>query len=141
MASLASQWETKLDVINGCGRRVVVLLVTAHAGGIGAGQVVIVIDVTLRALCARQVEASQRPASSGVIKLPIRPEHRVVTLLTSSRESGLDVIHRRSCIVVVGLMAAHASGICAAEVVIVVDVALRALRAGQVEPSERPARR
>ena len=80
--------------------------------------------MALRALRAGQVESGQRPTRGGVVELAVSPEHRVMALLTGSRESKLDVVHRRGRIVVIGLMTADAR--CVRDVVIVVDVAHRA---------------
>ena len=64
-----------------------------------------------------------------------------MTEFASRREPSCDVVHRRGRGVVVGLMASHANRVGAGQAVIIVGVALRTLRAGQVEPGERPARR
>ena len=82
---------------------------------------------------------SQGPARGRVVKLSVRPQHGVVTALASQREA-LDVVHWRGCVVVVLLVATHATGVGAGQVVIIVDVTLRALRAGQVVPGQWPAR-
>ena len=138
VADLAGGRESGGNVVHRRGRVVVIGLMARYAGGVG--QLVIVVDVALRALRAGQVEASQRPTRGRVIKLAIRPQNRVVTQFASCREAGRDVIHRRGGGVVVSLVATHANRVGAGQVVIVVDMALRALRAGQVESGQRPAR-
>jgi hypothetical protein len=65
-----------------------------------------------------------------MIELAIGPQHRIVTVLTCSREAQLDVVNGSSSRVVVVLVAADASRVRAGQVVIVVDVALAALRSG-----------
>ena len=57
MTLLAGGGETQLNVINWRSRGVVVLLVTADTRRVGAGQAVVVVNVTLRALRAGQVES------------------------------------------------------------------------------------
>jgi hypothetical protein len=47
---LAGSWECQLDVVNGSGGSVVVVLVTTDASRVRAGQVVVVVDVALAAL-------------------------------------------------------------------------------------------
>lgn len=87
------------------------------------------------------METGQRPACRGVIKLAVRPKYRIVALLARRWEASLHVVDRCRGVIEVLLMTADARRIGRREVVIVVDVALRTLRAGQVEASERPARR
>lgn len=69
------------------------------------------------------MRSCQRESRSRVIKLPVGPGHRVMTLLASSRETCMRD-RRRGCIEVV-LMATHARGV--GDVVVVVDMAIRAL--------------
>ena len=116
-------------------RRVVVGLVATDTGG--RGDVVIVVDVTIRAQArGHGVRTRQNEACRRVIELPVGPGHRVVTLLARSRESCMR--HRRGRRVVVGLMAADAGS--RGDVVVVVDVTVRALtrrhgmRSAQREP-------
>ena len=101
---------------------------------------VIVVHVAHRAGHGRRrqcVITGQRERRVVVVEGAIRPEHRVVTDLTSSRESGRNMVHRCSCIVVIGLVTRDTGSVI--ELVVVVDVALSALRAGQVEAGQRPA--
>ena len=49
VAQVTGSGETRLNVIHGSGRRVVVVQVTRHAGSIRARQTVIVVDVTIGA--------------------------------------------------------------------------------------------
>ena len=60
-----------------------------------------------------------------VIESSIRPRDRVVAHLASRRETRLDMVHWRERIVVVLLVARHASR--SREVVVVVDVAIETL--------------
>ena len=72
----------------------------------------------------------------GVIEFAIGPLHGVVASFAGSRERSGNVVHRRGGLVVIGLMAAHAGG--AAQVVVVIDVAIRALpRRHDVRSRER----
>jgi len=75
-----------------------------------------------------------------MIKFAIGPQHGVVALLTSSREARLRMVHRRGSRVEILLVATDASRVGSAQVVIIVHVALRALRAAQVEAGQRPTR-
>ena len=68
-----------------------VLQVATYASRVGAGQVVIVVDVTLGALDAR-VGAGQREARGRVIKRRVQPTRRAVALLAGLREARTDVI-------------------------------------------------
>ena len=104
---------------------VVVRLMATDAGG--RGDVEVVIDVTVRTLPRRNcVRTAERESSGRVIELRVRPLHRIVALLTRSRESG--VRHRAYRIVEVVLMAADACG--ARNIEIVIDVAICTLARG-----------
>ena len=111
-----------------------ILQVAVHAVRICAGQVVIVIDVTLCALHGA-MRARQREAGRGVIEGRIIPRSGAVTLLAGLRESRTDVIRIR-CALEIFQMAAHAG--CRCQVVVIVDVALGTLqsrvRTGEREP-------
>jgi len=85
-----------------------------------------------------RVKAGERPAGCAVIKRTVRPEHGVMAVLTSGREAGLNVIHRRLGIVVIRLVAGNAGR--ARQVVVVVDMTLDAWRRS-VEARQCPARR
>ena len=118
------------------GRRVVVGLMATDAGGYG--DVVVVIDVTVRALTRRHgVRSAQREPSGAVVEGCIQPTGRVVTLLTGLREIRRHVIRIRRALEIFQV-AGHARG--ARQVVIAVDVAVGALPrrnrmcAGESEP-------
>ena len=120
VAGFASLGESPAHVIRVRGS-LEILQVTRHAGR--AGQVVVVVDVTVRALARRHgMRTGQNESGRGVIELAIGPGHRVVTLLAGGRESGMR--HRRRRRVVVGLVATDTGG--RGDVVIVVDVTIRA---------------
>ena len=110
-------------MIHGCLRVVVVGLVTRNAGR--AGQVVVVVHVALHAWrCS--VEARQRPTRRRVIELAVRPQNRVMAVRACCWIVQGNVINRSLGVVVIRLMAGHASRIC--QLVVVVDVAQRARR-------------
>ena len=71
------------------------------------------------------MRSGQGEAGAGVVEFAVGPKHRIVATLASGREMGRHVIHRRSGLVVIGLVATHASG--RGDVVIVVDVTIGAL--------------
>ena len=102
----------------------------------GAGQAEVVVDVALRALQAG-VRAGQREARGRVVERGARPVGRRVAERAVLRESG-SLVARRRGVVVLGLVAVEAGG--AGEAVVVVDVALRALRGG-MRAGEGEARR
>jgi len=112
-------------------RVVVVRLVAENACRVR--EIVVVVGMAARAWCS-QVRPRQRPACRRVIKLAIRPHHRVMALLAGGREAR--VIHRRFRVVVIRLVAGNARR--HRDVVVVVGVAARARR-GQVRPRQRPA--
>ena len=121
VALIASRREIRRHVIR-IRRSLVVLLVARIARR--ARQVVVVVDVAIRALPRRHdMHSGQCETSRRVIELSVAPLHRVVTLLTRCRKSRM---RDRSCsVVVVVLMAAHARR--AGDAVVVVDVAIRTL--------------
>ena len=116
------------------GGAVKVRLVAADACGVGAGQVVIAIHVTLCAL-QRRMRAGQREARSRVIEGSVAPGRGVMALLASRWEVRLHVI-RIGRSVEIRLVAADACGVCAGQIVIVVYVALCASH-GRVSTSQR----
>ena len=123
MTLRARGWETGMR--NRRGRGVVVGLMATDAGG--CGDIEVVIYVTVRTLPRRNcVRTAERESSGRVIELRVRPLHRIVALLTRSRESG--VRHRAYRIVEVVLMAADACG--ARNIEIVIDVAICTLARG-----------
>lgn len=64
---------------------------------IGGRQVVVVVDVALRAHHSR-VSAGQREPCRGMVKRSLCPRSRVVALLTSRRETRLNVIRVRGAV-------------------------------------------
>ena len=100
--------------------------VAGHASGIGAGERVVAVHVTLRALQVG-MRPGQGEAGGGVIEACSSPGGCVVALLASLRKVGLHVA-RIIRVLEVREVAAYATGI--RDVVVVVDVALRALHAG-----------
>jgi len=103
-----------------CG--LVILQVASHARG--TAQRVVVVEVAIGALSRRYgVQACQREASSGVIKLAVGPLHGVVALLARGWEASMG--YRCCGAVVCGLVATDARR--AGDTVIVVDVTVAAL--------------
>ena len=124
MAALARRREVGSHVVHRSEGRVVVGLMAAHAGR--SGDVVVVIDVTVRALTRRHgVRSAQREPSGAVVEGCIQPTGRVVTLLTGLREIRRHVIRIRRALEIFQV-AGHARG--ARQVVIAVDVAVGALQ-------------
>jgi len=111
--------------------------VAADAGGVRAGQVVVVIHVALHALHAG-VRAGQREARGRVIESSAGPRRGAMALLAGLREARRDVIRIRGALEIFQV-AAHAGRIGAGQVVVAIHVALRALHAG-VRTSQREAR-
>ena len=106
----------------GFSRAVVVIQVAGHAGR--AGKVVIVIDVTLRAL-QRSVRSGERKAGVVVIERGIRPGDGVVALVAGLRETLLHVA-RVIGVIEIGEVTTDARSVRTGQVVVVVDVATRA---------------
>lgn len=106
MAGLACRRKTRRGVI-GIGRVVVVRLVAAYTSRVG--DAVVAVDVALGAGDGCRVEACQRPPRGRVIEPSVDPQNRVMAGLTCGRETRRNMIHGRLGIVVVGLMAGHAS--------------------------------
>ena len=123
VALLASLREARSYVI-GIGSVIEIGKVAAHAGGIRAGQVVIVVDMALRALHGR-MEAGEREPSRGMVKGRVQPVRRAVALFASLRECRSHVVGIGRSLEVLQV-AAHTGS--RGQVVIVVDVALRALQ-------------
>ncbi len=90
VALLAGGGESCLHVARVV-RVVVVGLMASHAGRIGAGQIVVAIDVALLAL-QRRMRAGEWKAGSGMVKGGVHPRGRVVALLASRGEAGLHVV-------------------------------------------------
>lgn len=128
VAAFASLRHAGLHVV-GIRGALEVLQVTRDAGGIG--QVVVPVDVTLRALQGH-VRTGQREACLGVIEGGIRPRCGSVAALAGLRHARLYVIRVVGSLVVLEV-AGHAGGI--SQVVVPVDMTLRTLgsdvRSGQ----------
>jgi len=120
VAGLAGRRETRRRV-SGIRRPVVIRLVAAHTGCVG--DVVVAIDVALRACHRRSVEARQWPARRGVIKLACGPDDGVMARLTSRGEARRNMVDRSLGVVVVRLVTRHTGR--TRQVVIVIHVALR----------------
>ena len=124
VALLASLGENRLHVV-GIGGPLEVFQVTRNASRIRTGEVVVVIDVALHAL-QRPVRAGQGEACGGVVEGCPIPRRGVVALLAGLREARAHVVGISGALEVFQV-AAHASRIRIGEVVVVIDVALRAL--------------
>lgn len=133
MATVARGRETTSDVI-GVGRALIVLQVAVHAGT--AGQLVVAVDMALRAL-QRRMRAGQRESRAGMVESRAQPVDRAMAILAGLREIGLHVIGIGGGLVI--LQVAR-DALRAGQVVIVVDVTLRALqrrvRAGKRKSDE-----
>ena len=106
-------------------RSLVIRQVAGYAGCVG--QVVVVLLVAIGALPrGHGVHSRQGEAGGAVIELGIRPRRRVMTLFAGGRETG--VRHGTGRTVEIFLVARNASSI--RDVVVVVDVAVRARAAG-----------
>ena len=141
MALLTGGRKPQLDVIHRRRRGVVVLLMTADACRVCAGQVVVIVDVAHHTRDRGiGVIASQGEARLGMIKLRRLPGRGVMTHLASLREVVGDVIRIVRAVEILQ-MAVEARRVRRGQAVIVVHVALRALDAAQMESSQRPARR
>ena len=102
--------------------RCVILLVAGVART--ASQVVVVVDVAIRALPGRHgVRSGQREPRGRVVKLAMAPEHCVVTTLAGGRETGMGNGSRGACIIF--LVAGVTRG--AIQRVVVVDMTIGAL--------------
>ena len=122
VALIAALGEVRSHVVWVC-RSLVVLQVTAHAGG--AGEVVVVVDVAIRALTrGHRVHPRQWEVRHVVIERRVRPRGRVVTLSASLGEVGRDVVRIHRALIILQVTA-YAS--CAREIEVVVDVAVGAL--------------
>ena len=124
MALLASLRETRLYVI-GIRGALKVLQMAAHASRVRAGQVVVIVQVTLHALHG-SMRASQGKASGRVVEVRSRPRRCIVTLLARLRESRLYVIRIRGALEVFQV-ATGAGRVRVVQCVVVVDVALHTL--------------
>ena len=124
MALRAGLREAGLHVV-GLGGALEVFQVATDAGSVGAGQVVIVVDVTLHALHGR-VRSRQRETRRRVIESCVIPAGRVVALGTGLREAGLYVVRLGGALEIFQV-ATDAGGIGAGQAVVAVHMALRAL--------------
>ena len=143
----ASQWESGAVVIERCiqpragvvaliarlgevrrhviwvRRSLIVLQVAAHARR--SRQIVVIVNVAIRALARRHgVHTRERESCAVVIEGRVQPRTRVVALIAALGEVRSYVVGIRRSLKVLQV-AAHAGG--AGEVVVVVDVAIRAL--------------
>jgi len=85
------------------------------------------------------MRSGQLESGTCVVEGAVGPKDRIVTSLTSGRETRGNMVYRRRCIVVVGLMARDAGGV--RDVVVIVDVAICALpRRHSVRSSEGESR-
>ena len=123
VAGLARRRESRGNVVHRRGGGVVVVLVARHAGR--AGEVVIVVDMTVGALPRwRSMRAGQGESSAVVVEGRIQPGSRVVALVAGLREIRRHVIRVRRSLEVFQVTG-HAGR--AGQVVIIVDVAIAAL--------------
>ena len=102
--------------------RCVILLVARVTRS--ASQVVVAVDVAIRALAGRHgVRSGQREPRGRVVKLAMAPEHRVVTTFAGGRETGMGNGSRGAGIIF------QVAGVtrCAIQRVVVVDMAIRTL--------------
>src|SRR6267142_1329150 len=82
--------EARLHVVR-LGGALKIFQVAAHASGIRAREVVVIVDVTLHAL-HRGMRSRQREAGGRVVKVRARPGGGVVTLLAGLGEARLYVV-------------------------------------------------
>ena len=102
--------------------RCVILLVARVTRS--ASQVVVAVDVAIRALAGRHgVRSGQREPRGRVVKLAMAPEHRVMTTFAGGRETGMGNGSRGAGIIF------QVAGVtrCAIQRVVVVDMAIRTL--------------
>jgi len=124
VALLASLWEIRLHVIRICGA-LEVLQVATHASRVRAGQIVIAVYVTLRAL-QRRMRTGQRKSGGRMVEGRARPSGGAVALLARLREARGDVIRIRRALEILQV-ATDAGRIRAGQVVVIVHMALHAL--------------
>lgn len=123
MAAFARRGESRRDVVHRRGCIVVIVLVAGDARR--AGQVVIVVNVTIGTLARRNgVRSGQGKSGAVVVKSRVQPGRRVVALIACLGEVGRNVI-RIGRALVVSQVATHARRI--RDVVVVVDVTVGAL--------------
>ncbi len=122
MAQFASRWESRRRMVRVIRPRII-LLVAGVAER--TGQVVVVVVVAVRTHARRhEVRVRQRESRGGVVEFAIRPDHSVMAGFASGREACGGVRNRTFRIVVIRLVARHAR--CVRQIVVVVDVAVRA---------------
>ena len=122
VARFARRREPSRRVRGVVGSRVILLVARIAQSAI---QRVVVVDVTIGATARRHcMRVSQREAGCRVVKLAIGPLNRVVAGIASRREPSRSVRYWCGCVVVIRLVAGHASR--ARQVVIIVDVAISA---------------
>ena len=123
VAGFTGRRECSRNVIHGRQRGVVIVLMARNARR--AGEVVVIVDVTVGALPWRnRMVSGQRESGAVVVKGRVEPRRGVVALIAGLREVRRHVVGIRRSLVILQV-AAHAS--IGGEVVIVVDVAIAAL--------------
>ena len=123
MAGFARRRESCGNMVHRRSRGVVVGLVAGHAGR--AGEVVIVVDMTVSALPRRRgMRPSKRESRAVVVEGRIQPGRRVVALVAGLREIRRHVIRVRRSLKVFQVTGNAGR---AGQVVIIVDVAIGAL--------------
>src|SRR4030081_3320405 len=136
MALLADLREVCGNVIR-IGRALKILQVASYARS--AGQVVVIVDMAVRALPWRHgMPPRQGKTSCGVIELRAHPVICAVTLFAGDRKSGGDVI-RTACALVVRRMARVAVRRHRLELAIGGALVARVAIDGRMRPGEREA--
>ena len=123
MTTFAGRREVQSNVINWRLGSVVSRLVTRNARR--RSQIVIAVDMALRALQGRMCPSQREPGRS-VIECRVRPQRRVMAALARRRIFQRHMIHRSLGGVVVGLVAGYTRRVC--ELVVIVNVTLGARR-------------
>ena len=133
MAGVAGLRESAGNVV-GIGGSLEILEMARHAPS--TVQVVIVVNVTIGAGARWDgVQPGEGEPGAVVVEFRVGPVAGVMALLASLREVRSRVVGIR-CSLEIFQVAADAGRICARQVVVVIDVALRALHAG-VRPGQR----
>lgn len=126
MTDFTSGRESRSGVSRIIGRSVLLLMARVAQGSV---ERVVPVQVAVPTSARRHhMRPGQLESGARMIESAVRPLHRVVTAFTGQREACRHVIHRRHGIGVVRLMARHARS--ARDVVVVVDVTIRALPRG-----------
>ncbi len=134
VTGFAGRRERGRNVVHRSGRVVVIRLVAGDAGG--AGQIVIIVDVTIRAGSRRHgVTAAEWEPGRAVVKRGIEPGAGGVALVTGLREIRADVIGISGSLIV--LQVARNAGV-RGQIVIVADVTVGAgARRNRVQAGKR----